>query len=312
MNIFSKRETVAQNITFIAIMAVINVLISVLIAFTTIIAAILIIFLPLVSVLVVIFCKNKYCFIYLIATILLSVVITLWNIQNTIFYVLPAIITGFIFAYFIKKSLDISLAIIISSLFEVGMMYLSFIFIKAIYDLDMIQSILAITNLQNNDLANYLFPSFMLILAIAQTILSFIVTYNEIKKMQIIIKESRYILLIEFILTICLLSLIIVGYFFSLPLGFLALTCMTYLSAITFMRSIMLKLKYILLIDLLSLIPLTLVFALVYPYISNEAGLLLFTIFPLCWFLVFLLARVLKKSNKKDTINSLGELDNND
>ena len=94
MNI-TKRETLVQNIAYMAIMAAINV---VFVLITTLVPALLflmIFVLPLTSTMVTLLCKKKYFPIYAVATIGLCMVVTLWKIDDTIFYVIPSIITGF-------------------------------------------------------------------------------------------------------------------------------------------------------------------------------------------------------------------------
>ena len=110
MGLFSKKETLIQNMTFMGIFSAINVVISllstILFAVATPISILLIIVLPLTSTVVELFCKDKYYPIYLFSTIGLSLVVTMWDMQNTIFYLIPSVFTGYIFGLLTKKRIS--------------------------------------------------------------------------------------------------------------------------------------------------------------------------------------------------------------
>ena len=65
MGIFSKRETLVQNIAFLAIMAAINVVLLLLATLLPYLLLFLTMILPFVSLLVTIYCKKRYYPMYL-------------------------------------------------------------------------------------------------------------------------------------------------------------------------------------------------------------------------------------------------------
>ena len=89
----AKRETLIQNIAYMALMAAINVIFVLLTTLVPVLMFLIIIVLPLTSTMVTLLCKKKYFPIYAIATIALCMIVTIWKIDDTIFYVIPSIIT---------------------------------------------------------------------------------------------------------------------------------------------------------------------------------------------------------------------------
>ena len=80
------RESLVQNITFMAMMAAINVVFVVLTTFVPVLVFLIVFILPLTSVLVTLHCKKIYFPIYAVATIGLCLICTIWQIDDTIFY----------------------------------------------------------------------------------------------------------------------------------------------------------------------------------------------------------------------------------
>ena len=86
MNWFYKKETLIRTICFMSFFVAINVLCSFLTTVLPLLSVILIIFLPLTSAMVEVLCKDRWFPIYAIATIGLSIVVSLSSIDFTIFF----------------------------------------------------------------------------------------------------------------------------------------------------------------------------------------------------------------------------------
>ena len=98
MALFKKRETLVQNIAYMAIMAAINVIFVLLTALLPPLMFLMVFVLPLTSAVVTLFCKKRYFPIYFIVTIGLCMLASFGiYIFDTFFYVLPALISGFFF-----------------------------------------------------------------------------------------------------------------------------------------------------------------------------------------------------------------------
>ena len=97
MKIFSKRETILQNMTTMAFFAAINIIICLVSSYVPFLSVVIIFVLPLVSALVEIYCKDRYYIIYAVASLLLSMLVTFDNFQTALFYLFPALVSGYCF-----------------------------------------------------------------------------------------------------------------------------------------------------------------------------------------------------------------------
>ena len=96
MRLIYQRENLAKAIPLMALMAAINIIVAEIAALSIIASVFLILILPLASTIVELSVKDRYFPIYGLATIGLCLALTFWNIDTTIFYVIPSVITGYI------------------------------------------------------------------------------------------------------------------------------------------------------------------------------------------------------------------------
>ena len=184
MGLLNKKETAVQNITLMSIMSAINVVISVLstlmLSVAPIISVLLIIILPLTSTIIALFCKTKYYPIYTFASIGLAMVATLWNMEHTLFYLVPSIITGFIFGLLIKHKIHHAFSIGIVTLIQTGIIYSMIPLLNLLYGTNFIDVIKAIFK---SNAINYAMPTLVMLVSLVQTTLSLIVVTNEVRKL---------------------------------------------------------------------------------------------------------------------------------
>lgn len=179
---FKEKETLLQNMAFMGVMAALNVLLSALGAYVPLTSIFVMIFLPFFSAVVTIVCKWKYYPIYAFATILVALCATFWHTEFTIFYLIPSVITGFLFGLCFKLKLNATYSLLFASVAQLGLTYLALPIIQAIYGTDLISVFLAFFQLSDNPHAYIIVPSFIYLLSLAQMLLSYIVLHNEIKK----------------------------------------------------------------------------------------------------------------------------------
>lgn len=179
---FKEKETLLQNMAFMGVMAALNVLLSALGAYLPITGIFIMIFLPFFSAIVAIVCKWKYYPIYALSTILVALCATFWHTEFTIFYLIPSVITGFLFGLCFKLKLNGTYALLFTSIAQLGLTYLALPIIQAIYGTDLIKTFLTLFQLTDNPHALIIVPSFIYLLSLAQMLLSYIVLHNEIKK----------------------------------------------------------------------------------------------------------------------------------
>lgn len=179
---FKEKETLLQNMAFMGIMAALNVLLSALGAYVPIAGIFVVIFLPFFSAITAMICKWKYYPIYAVATILVSLCATFWHTEFTVFYLIPSVITGFLFGLCFKLKLNATYSLLFTSLAQLGLTYLAIPIIEAIYGTNLIDTFLTLLQLKDNPHALIIVPSFIYLLSLAQMLLSYIVLHNEIKK----------------------------------------------------------------------------------------------------------------------------------
>jgi MFS family permease len=308
MAIFKKKKTLVGNMTYMALMAAINVVFILLSAWIPALFILLIFILPLASTIVTYFCEKKYFVIYAIATILLCTLASFWDIGNVIFYVVPSLVSGFIFGLLIEKGVSPIIIILCGVLAQITLSYLAIPLVYLIYQRNIVTDFATIFSLQNYAYLKYVQNIFICVLAIIQQAISFMIIYEEISKMDINphFEKKDNIIVPSATLGFIALSVLFAfvfpelsysGMIFSLLLGFY---CVGLLIAE--------KKRWIIVTLLISLILSLFIFSLLYGPINaattQPLGLLGFQVFPLiCAIIVFINNYLLMKS-KKATIEN--------
>lgn len=299
MKIFSKRTTIQQNISFMAMMAAINIIISVIAALSSIAGIFLIIILPLTSVLVAMYCDNRYYIIYAVATFGLSIVATLWNMQTTFFYVLPSLITGFIFGFSSKHRINPIWSILCSSAAQALITFAFIPLINTIFEVNIIGTFKAAFGLAESQSVNIIIPTFIFAISLIQIILSYVVIANEIKKFGFAeINDKNNLLLLGIIGTV--LSLSLFGFYFcSLAVGYVILTIAFYFSIFVVCDLVFLKYYYSLILVGVSLLLTIFIIALANPVMKPNSSLLLLGVLPFCISTISIVVSFLQKKREQ-------------
>lgn len=175
MALLKERKTPAENIAFMGISAGIVVAFGLLSTFLPLSSFLVILFLPLVCALTAFYCQDRYLIGYVAATIVVSLLTTVYDISVTLFDVVPAILTGTLFGFLLKKKISSSLTILIVSLLKLGLNYLMLFLLKGIYGIDIIQSFLTLLRLENKEHIREIVPAFIFGYALIQESISFFV-----------------------------------------------------------------------------------------------------------------------------------------
>ena len=286
---FKKRETLTQNIAYMGLMAAINVIFVLLTYFVPFLIFLLVFILPLTSVIVTIFCEKKYLPIYVLATIALCLIITMNNFSDTLFYVIPALISGVAFGLMVEKKVPSVWIIFTSTLITTGLSYAFVPLIQFIYNQNIIDVFLKVFKVNEFTYIDYMIPCFIFLISLIQAILSYIFIKAELPKLGIEInEESRYLPL----LVASIISLIMIGisipffpsfsYFFSFWFIYFG----SYIIAILSMK----KNKWIYISFGVSVIITFVLFATLFNIIPNPFGFLLIDglfILPICVGIVY-------------------------
>ena len=216
MEIFKKRETLVQNIAYMAIMAAINVIFVLLSNILPVLLFLLVFVLPLTSTIVTIYCKKRYFPIYFVVTLLLCFVTSIgFNIFDTFIYVLPSLVTGFIFGLFIEKQIPAIYTLIVATIIQYGLTILTFFVLgKIVANINLTESIIVAFGLKDFVYKAVFIQVFLYLITQIQTVISYIFVKYQVNRLGIEIKlacEKPFILYIAFIV---FAGLTILSYFY--------------------------------------------------------------------------------------------------
>lgn len=278
---FKKKETLIENISFMALMSAINLIIALLMTFIPYIIAFSLIFLPLTSVLVTLYCKKKYFIFYFLTTLGLCLLITMYNITDTLFFVLPSLISGFLFGSMVNFKFHSLYLIIIPSFINLIFTYLSVPFIQLIYGFNFIDKILMTFSLDTFPLKDVIVPSIVLLFSLIQSLFSYMVIKEELTKFKFDISNDESYRLINIIVVLFCLVAILVFSFFYLTISYIFLLISIFITCYIFIKQLI-TFKKIALIANISFILITFfIFSICYQYVENSKALLLISVFCL-------------------------------
>ena len=299
---FKKRETLVQNITYMALMAAINVVFVLLTTFVPVLFFLIVFVLPLTSTIVALLCKKIYFPIYALSTIILCLVCTIWKIDDTIFYVIPSIISGFVFALMVEKQLPAPLIIIATTIIQMAFSYASIPLIKVMTGRFIVDDFASIFGLKNYAFLDYVVPSFIFFMALVQETLSFIVTNEEIKKFGYELKKTNLSSWLMIIFLGASLTLTIIFALTYKPLSYVGLLLALYFTACIVVGLLDRKKKWLYIALAGSLLVSFFLFALIYQYIPEPLGLLCVGILFFCVLIIGIVDNCLIKHSNKTTI----------
>ena len=297
-----KKQTLVQNITYMALMAAINVIFVLLTTLVPFLVFLIVFVLPLTSTIVTLHCKKRYFPIYAVATIGLCMLCTIWKIEDTIFYVIPSIISGFVFGFLVEKKIPSFWIILSTTLIQIGFTYASIPLIKVMTGRDIIQDFATVFLIKDFIYLDYVTPCFIFFLALAQEILAFVIIREELPKFGYALEEPRNVPL-SLALSIGTSTVLVVVFAFVYgPLAYLFTLIGLFLTiyAITYL---IIQNKIIIYILLgASLLVSFFLFAVFYSMVKAPLGLLFINILFFIVSIIVLFNNYLVKTDKKATI----------
>ena len=295
MALFSKKETLIRSMPLMAMMAAINVIFSLFTAFVPLLSVILIIFIPLTSTLVEVYCKDRYFPIYAIATLGLSVVVSLSAIDFTLFYLIPSIVTGYVFGLMAKKNFPSLWGILIASILQTGISFAFIPLIQLITEHNLIEDIIRILNVTDRTYFNNLLILMFFVVALIQTILSFIVVNNELRKFGVKNNNEKDWRLPVSLATILSSGIAVGLYFVYVPISLLCVGFAWYFAVFSLIFEITRKRKVSTIIMASMLLVNLFAFAGLNQFVEKGSEFILLGIAPLCISLISLGFYFLKK-----------------
>ena len=208
MESFIKKDTLTKTITFMALFAAINVVLSLPTLFVPYLSVILVIFLPLTSAIVEVACEDKYFPIYALGTLGLCFAVMFWNIDFAIFYIVPSIITGYLFGLMVKKHIAPIWSIFSATVAQTVLSFLFVPFMELITERNFITDVVEILKMIGfQDAGKYIIVTFFAV-SLIQIVLSYIATTAELKRFGI---EPEKMEKIPFILRYIVFGLILLS-----------------------------------------------------------------------------------------------------
>lgn len=278
MALFRKKTTLVHNITYMALMTAINVVFIVLDTFVPFLMVLLILALPFVSAVVSYFCQKRYYLIYAVASIGLCLI---FNWVDTIFYIVPAVCSGFLIGVLLDQKINPFWMILSSTLVEVVLTYLFIPLLNKVSNTDIVYTFITIFGLTNFAFKEELTHLFILFIALTQCSLTHFVLLSEVKKLGIEINTHvssfmPYIIGLE----ACLVIALTFGLTYTPPA--LAFVALSFYFAIFLLIDMILSKKAIVYVILgVSLLIAFVIFVILFTKFDKPCGFMLFALFPL-------------------------------
>ena len=299
MRLIYQRDTLVKSIPLMALMAAINIIIAELAALTPLVSIFVILILPLTSAIVELCCKDRYFPIYALATFGLSLALTFWNIETTIFYVFPSIVTGYIFGLLAKHKIPTVWSIFTATLAQTAISYALIPFIDFLFQVDIILTFKTAFGLKDMLFVDVIIPTFIFGVSLIQVSLSQLIVTQELNKFGMKDDLNKFSKMASSISGLFFSLLIIPGYFLSLEVAYLSLA-MSLFFAIYLLTNLFFEKKYFELIPVgVCLILNIVLFALVQSYLKEASQLLLIGFISACICLISIVFSLLHKKKEK-------------
>lgn len=299
MRFIYPRDNLLKSIPLMALMAAINIIVSEFAALSLIVSVFLILCLPLTSAIVELCCMDRYFPIYALATFGLSVSLTFWNIQTVFFYVLPSIITGYIFGVMIKNKIPAIWSIFAATLAQLALTYSMIPLVNLIYQIDIISIFKTTFNVADVTGIDIIIPTFIFLISLLQVSLSHLIVSQELPKFKITYEKNILLDCIASAVGVVFGLIIWLLYFFNLEFAYLCLCVSLFFAA----YSALLLIKKTLVFSLISIgIVLFInifVFASLQGIMISHSQLLLLSFSSVCICVISSLFSLLHKKKEK-------------
>lgn len=277
MAIFRKKTTLVHNITYMALMAAINVVFIVLDTYVPFLTILLILTLPFVSAVVSYFCQKRYYIIYAVASIGLCLI---FNPLDTAFYIVPAVCSGFVIGLLLDQKIHPFWMILASTLIEVVLTYAFIPLFNKVSNTDIIHTFITVFNLTDFAYQQELRHLFILFMALTQCSLTHFVLLTEIKKLGIE-TNTRVGSLLPYIIGLLACLLIALVFTFTYTPPALAFVALSFYFGIFLLIDLLGSKKPLIYVILgISLLIAFFIFVIFYSKINKPLGLVLFALFP--------------------------------
>lgn len=171
--------TKTHQIVLTALMAALNVIFALIATYFIGLGLLIMLFLPLASVIVALNVNLKYYPVYFVATMSLALIVNFASIENTLFFLLPVLLSGLAFGSAIRFNLNDIYIIALVTLVNFATSLMTIPFINIIYDINFIEVFIRAIGFRDLVLGNHLFPTILMVFASIQTLITFFVIQND-------------------------------------------------------------------------------------------------------------------------------------
>ena len=220
---FRLRESPVENLTFIAMMVAFDAIVSLIAGLLPLSAIFVMLLVPLTSAAVALFCKAKFVPVYLFAGFGICLAVSAWNIANTVFYVLPAMVTGLVYGLLWKAKVPASANLFISTLVSLALFYASLYFLRAVTGVDMVTFLLNAIRKGDDPLAPNIFPLFGFAYSLAQMVITHAFIQPQFDRLSYPIPSEDKMLPFHPLIAAVFSIISAIFAFFNAKIGYLAL-----------------------------------------------------------------------------------------
>ena len=278
MALFNKKTTLVHHITYMGLMAAINVIFIVLATYIPLLMFLLILLLPFASTIVSFYCQKRYYIIYAIASVGLCLI---FNISDTLFYVVPAVISGFAIGALLEKKAHPFWLILCSTVINAALTYAFIPLINLTSNTDIILSFLKAFKLEDYKYRKELVYAFIFIISLMQCSLAHYVLLTDARKIGVEI-NTRINCFAPYILGSSLSMVLALTFaFFYFPLAVVFLLISFYFGAFLLYYCLLSRNVWIYVLLGITLFASIILFAIFYKQLIRPFGIMLAVLFPL-------------------------------
>ena len=300
MRLLKKQETLLQNIAYMGMMAAVNIIFVVMTYFVPFLLFVLVFVLPLCSAIISFYCRKIYFPIYFVVV---SVVCLLIDFSDTLFYVIPSLLTGFLFGLLIEKKVPSIFIVIAITVLQFGLSLASIPLIELITKRNIVDDMASMFKLNDYQYLSYIKYAFIYFISFVQSILTYLVMRSELVKFGMEFNEKVERTIVLDLCAIALLGLSVLLAFLVPEICYIFL--FTSLLVVAY-RLIRLDYRFykLYLMELIIIILVTIFFvAGLYNSIIKPLGFLLFGMFPFLISIACIINKCLLSKHNNDTIN---------
>jgi len=294
-----------RDITFMALMAALNVSFCIIGAFVPLAGLFLSIALPLSSALVAVKMRIAFYPVYALATLGLCIIVTPAQIDTTLFYVLPSLLLGLAFGLLFKLKWPPLLIIIVASYIQLGLLYVTIALINALFMIDFVGALLTLLAIDHFSGVALITPTLLYAISLAQATLIYLIVGTELRKVTMLANEKAISIWVTISVSLLNGLVVLIGRYVPMY-GFLLLGPLFMLAGHHLFRFVETKKLALLIASGAWLIVTVFLLAILFPIVDKEASLLLTAIFPLGIFMIVLFDFCLPLLTPGHKMNSRG------